>query len=280
MVRVQGQLGLEGIPGKLVRVTPAKLANWEGCPRKFRMTYLDRPAPARSGARANATLGAVVHNTLKAFFELPPAQRTAEKAVLLVRQCWKDDGFAGRVQAARYRERAQRWVADYVERLAPGTEPVAVERWVSASVGSIIAEGRVDRIDRRNGELVIVDYKTGRRAATDEDARESRALALYAVAARRTLRAPTGRVELHHLPSGQVGAWEHTRASLDEHVERAERLAGELQSASDSFEGGAAGPDVFPANPGGRCAWCEFRAHCPEGQQAAPAAEPWAGLAE
>ncbi|MCX2733402.1 PD-(D/E)XK nuclease family protein [Saccharopolyspora sp. NFXS83] len=277
---MQGQLGLEGIPGKLVRVTPAKLANWDRCPRKFRMTYLDRPAPSRSGARANATLGAVVHNALKAFFELPIAQRTPEKAVLLVRQCWKSDGFADFEQADEYRGRAQRWVAEYVERLGPDADPVAVERWVSAPAGTIIAEGRVDRIDRRDGALVVVDYKTGRRASTDEDARDSRALALYAVATRKTLRGETGRVELHHLPSGRVGAWEHDRASLDEHVRAAERSAAELQAASDTFEEGDGGRTAFPPKPGAQCAWCEFRAHCPEGQQAAPPAAPWAGLAE
>ncbi|MFR9729869.1 RecB family exonuclease [Saccharopolyspora sp. MS10] len=277
---MQGQLSLEGIPGKLVRVTPAKLATWEACPRKFRMTYLDRPAPTRSGARANATLGAVVHNALKAFFELPAAERTPEQAVLLVRRCWKSDGFADLRQADEHRERAQRWVADYVERLDPAAEPVAVERWVSAAAGTIIAEGRVDRVDRRGGALVIVDYKTGRRAPTDEDARDSRALALYAVAARKTLRDRTGRVELHHLPTGRVGSWEHTEDSLDGHVRRAEELAGELRTASDAFEEGTGGDSTFPARPGARCGWCEFRAHCPEGQRAAPAEAPWAGLAE
>ena len=60
-------------------------------------------------------------------------------------------------------------------------------------------------------ELVVVDYKTGRHLLSVDDARSSLALAIYALAAARALRRDCRRVELHHLPSGQVLAWEHTR---------------------------------------------------------------------
>ncbi len=52
------------------------------------------------------------------------------------------------------------------------------------------------------GELVVVDYKTGRHVLTVDDARTSLALALYALAAERVMRRPCRRVELHHLPTG------------------------------------------------------------------------------
>lgn len=278
--RVQGQLGLEGIPSRLVRVTPARLATWAGCPRKYRMTYLDKPTPPRAGARAHSTLGAVVHNALRAFFELRPAQRTPERAAELVGRCWKSDGFESAQQAAEWRERARGWVADYV-RETDVDAPVALERWVSAPVGSIIAEGRVDRIDRRGEELVVVDYKTGRRALTTADARESRALALYALAARTTLRGPCRRVELHHLPSGSVVSWEHTEDTLTEHLRSAEQLAAELRSAGEAHESGQyRDEELFPPRVGRHCSWCDFRAHCPEGRQAAPESSPAALLGE
>ena len=268
------------MPGRLVRVTPARLATWDGCPRKYRMTYLDKPTPPRAGAWAHSTLGAVVHNALRAFFELPLVQRTPERAAELVGRCWKSDGFESARQAAEYRERARGWVADYVR----GTDvdaPVALERWVSAPAGSIIAEGRVDRIDRRGAEFVVVDYKTGRRALTTADARDSRALALYALAARKTLRGRCCRVELHHLPSGSVVSWEHTEDTVTEHLRSAEQLAAELRSAGEAHEAGQyRDEELFPPRVGRHCSWCDFRAHCPEGRQAAPASSPAALLGE
>lgn len=277
---MQGQLGLEGIPSRLVRVTPARLATWAGCPRKYRMTYLDKPTPRRAGAWAHSTLGAVVHNALRAFFGLRVSERTPERAAELVGSHWKSDGFAGPQQAADYRERAQGWVADYV-RATDVQAPIALERWVSAPAGSIIAEGRVDRIDQRGDELVVVDYKTGRRALSTADARDSRALALYAIGTRKTLRRSCRRVELHHLPTGSVVSWEHTEDSLNEHLRSAEDLAAELRAAGEAHEAGEQrDEELFPPRVGGHCSWCDFRAHCPEGRQAAPESSPAALLGE
>lgn len=287
---MQGQLELEGIPNRLVRVTPARLATWSTCPRRYRMAYVDRPTPSRRGAWAHSTLGAVVHNVLRALFELPAPRRTADRADALLRKYWKNDGFAGPDQAAEYRARAQRWLVGYLDGVDDGSAPVALERWVSAQVATIIAEGRVDRIDRRGDELVIVDYKTGRRAPSAEDARDSQALAMYAVAARSTLHRDCHRVELHHVPSARVRAWDHDEASLGEHMSRAEEFAGQLRAATEAVPDRPA-PDrtpaeaavaerEFPARSGPHCASCDFRRHCPEGQRAAPESEPWALLGE
>ena len=57
-----------------------------------------------------------------------------------------------------------------------------------ATTATLAISGRVDRVDDRGDELVVVDYKTGRRGLTDDDARGSQALALYVLAVRRTMR--------------------------------------------------------------------------------------------
>jgi putative RecB family exonuclease len=268
------QLGLDFEAPRLVRVTPARLGTWDDCPRRYRLTYLDRPAPVRSGARGASTLGAVVHLALRSLFALPPAQRTPEAAARLVDRHWNSEGFRDAEQAHQYRERARGWLADYAEGAAE-VDAVGLEQWVSVAVGGIVAEGRVDRIDRRGDELVVVDYKTGR-APTVEDARESRALALYALGVERTLRRRCVEVELHHLPSGHVAGWRHDRASLAAHVAAAERSAAALAAAAEALE---ADPDTpFPARPAPRCGSCDVRRHCPEGRAAAPESEPWAQL--
>jgi putative RecB family exonuclease len=284
VVIVQGQLGLDGMPQKLVKVTPSKLSTWADCPRRYRMAYLDRPTPPRGGAWAHSTLGAVVHNSLRDLFLLPPAERTAQRAASLTRKqwpaSWSDAGFRDAEQAAAQRERAIEWIGEYVAGVDVGFEPIGLERWVAAPVGTIVAEGRVDRIDERGGESVIVDYKTGRHALTVDDARGSQALALYALAARRTLRRPCRRVELHHLPSGSVAAWEHTEDSLGRHLRRAEEAAEEIQLASDTLEAGGYPDVLFPPSTGRHCSWCDFRRSCAEGRAAAPDIEPWAMLGE
>ncbi|WP_028923627.1 RecB family exonuclease [Pseudonocardia acaciae] len=272
-------MSLDGMPRRLFKITPSRLATWLDCPRRYRMTYLDRPPPSRGGAWAHSTLGAVVHNALRALFDLDPPRRTPEAGARLVDRNWNGEGFRDDEQAATYRERARGWVADYVAELDVTDEPVGVERWVSVPTGRIVAEGRVDRIDRRGDELVVIDYKTGRNPLTVDDARSSPALALYALAVRRTLRRHCRRVELHHLPSGEVAAWEHTEPSLQRHLTRMEEAADDAALATDTLAAGGDPEALFPPRTSPGCSYCDFRRHCPQGQAAAPDREPWALLA-
>jgi putative RecB family exonuclease len=281
------QLGLDAldpafVPRPLLRVTPARLATWVDCPRRYRLTYVDRPAPPRSGARAANTLGAVVHLALRSYYDLPAPRRTPDAAAALVDRHWSAEGFRDAAQAAGYRLRAREWVADYVTGAGAGATPVALERWVSVPTPRIVAEGRVDRIDRRpapdrTDELVVVDYKTGQ-APTPDDALRSPALALYAVAARHTLHRPCSRVELHHVPTGEVAAATHDEASLHGHLTRAADTAEEAADAADALAAGGDRDTLFPPRPAARCGSCDVRRHCPEGRAAAPEREPWASL--
>jgi len=272
------QLGLDFDTPRLVRVTPARLAVWADCRRRYRMTYLDRPAPPRGGAWAHATLGAVVHLALRTLLDLPPAARTPERAAALVDAHWSSEGFRDTAQVVEYRERARGWVADYVADLPADIEIAALEKWVTVATERIVAEGRVDRIDRRGAEHVIVDYKTGR-MPTPESARDSTALALYAIATERTLRRTCRQVELHHLPTGTVAAWEHDRASLAAHVAAAEETAGLLADAADDLAAGGDPELLFPPTTGPGCGSCDMRRNCPEGRAAAPERPAWSLLA-
>ena len=102
------------------------------------------------------------------------------------------------------------------------------------------------------------------------------------MAAARVLRRPCHRVELHHLPTGTVHAWEHTEATLARQVGRAEDIAAECAAADDEFRAGLPDPggvdEVFPPSPGPGCGWCDFRAVCPEGSAADLRPPPLDGL--
>ena len=150
----------------------------------------------------------------------PDATAHRTNGGLLVERNWQSDGFRDEAQSASWRRTARAWVEHYLAETDADDEPVGVERTIAATTKRLAVSGRVDRIDDRGGELVIVDYKTGRKQLTEDDARGSQALALYALGARRTLRRECRRVELHHLPTGDVAAWEHTDESLQRQVAR------------------------------------------------------------
>ena len=273
------------MPARLYACTPTRLSTWLDCPRRYRMVYLDRPAPAKGPPWAHNSLGASVHNALAGWWRLPAPERTVAAAGAALERGWLEDGFAGPDQSAAHRARARRMVEDYVAGLDPDAEPAGVERTVALRTDRITVSGRIDRLDERPGfggtELVVVDYKTGRRPLSAAGARSSLALALYALAAGRVLRRPCRRVELHHLPTGEVHAAEHTDAGLARHLRRAEELGAECAAADQRYRDAGPGPAAdaaFPPRPGPGCGWCDYRAHCPEGAAASPARRPWEGL--
>jgi RecB family exonuclease len=277
---MSSQETLAGMPTRLYRATPTRLTTWLDCPRRYRFTYLDRPPPPKGPPWAHNTLGAAVHVALADWWRQPVARRTVAAAGGLLDRAWRTDGFRDDAQADEWRVRCREMVERYVGRLDPADEPRGVERTVSVVHRGVALSGRVDRIDERsNGELLVVDYKTGRHLLTVDDARSSLALAVYAAATARTLRRPCRRVELHHLPTGEVLAWDHEERSLGRHLDRADDIAGECAAADEAFRHGRAGADVFPPRPSPICGWCDFRGACPEGRAAVPDQPSWAGLA-
>jgi putative RecB family exonuclease len=162
-----------------------------------------------------------------------------------------------------------------------------VERTVGARTEQIVLSGRIDRLDERRGpggdrELAVVDYKTGRRPLTTDDARTSMPLALYALAVGRVFHAVCRRVELHHLPTASTAAWEHSDEGIARQLRRAESIAAECAGADEQFRAGLATAEVdgvFPPRPGPACGWCDYRQLCPQGTAASAPRNPWDGLA-
>jgi RecB family exonuclease len=282
------QLEFSGMPRRLYSCTPTRLHSWLACPRRYRMTYLDRPPPPKGPPWAHNSMGAAVHNALAGWWRLPLAKRSVAAAGQLVGQGWIGNGFADETQSMRHRQRAIEMVEGYVAGLNPADEPAGVERTVATRTDTIAVSGRIDRLDARPAEtgaveLVVVDYKTGRHLLTTDDARSSLALALYALAAERALRRPCRRVELHHLPSGQVLSWSHSDESLARHLGRAEDIAAECAQADGLLHAGLPAQrydEVFPPRPGPSCGWCDYLRHCPEGGAAAVTRRPWDGLGQ
>jgi len=279
------QLGLPGMPTRLFSCTPTRLTTWLDCPRRYRFTYLDRPPPPKGPPWAHNSLGSSIHLALAGWHRLDARERSVEAAGRLLERAWLRDGFRDDERGAACKSRAREMVMRYVATLDPDVEPLGVERTVGMRTEVLAVSGRLDRLDLRDGPdgevLVVVDYKTGRRDLNVFDARSSLALALYALAAGRTFRRDCVRVELHHVPSGEVISHEHTAESLQRHLARAESIGAEAGAADSAFRNGlssAEADELFPTQVSPSCRFCDFVRWCPAGFAAHTPADPWVAV--
>ena len=176
------------MPTPLYGASPSKLLAFLDCPRRYRFQYLDRPSPEKRRQRAHTSVGTAVHNALRDWWDLP--ERTPAAASDLVDRAWIEVGFRDGDQSREWRQRMRAAVTAYLEGIDPATQPVGIERTVSFVSEDLRLTGRIDRLDDRDGELVVVDYKTSRVPSTDDDARTSLPMALYAAAVWKMFRQP------------------------------------------------------------------------------------------
>ena len=268
-----------------LKVSPSKVSTWHNCPRAFLFRYIQRPRVPRL-AWAHNSFGVAVHNALKAWWELPVSERRPTAMRALMAAAWIGGGFRDQQQSDEWRARATEMTEVYLAGVDPAREPIGQERTLGFVTDSLVVEGRIDRIDEREGRYVIVDYKTGKGVPGSDEARSAEALALYALMVQRTLKKECTRVELHHIPSNTIASWEHTETSLSDHLGRVESAAADIRRAQDTLASvddavaDQVAEELFPPNPGKLCAYCEYLDLCPVGLASAERAQPWAALRE
>ena len=272
------QEAFPGMPKKLTSASPSKLDSWLQCPRKFRFQYVDRPKPP-GRMWAHQMLGISVHNALKEWWLLPIEKRTVESGISLLRASWRMEGFKDVEQSDRTLDRVEVWFGNYIKTLDPLDEPKRLEQTLSFITERLNVQGRIDRLDERDGEYVVVDYKTGRADLSEDAARQSMALAIYVQAVRKGLKKPCSQVELHHLPSGEIVSFRHTEETLNRQLERMEQIGRECGAAEIAVaEDPEKADEIFPTQTSALCGWCDYWQWCAPGQAAAAQKETWAGI--
>lgn len=267
-----------------IALSPSRLDTWESCPRRFWYAVIER---VPSVGWAHLSLGNAVHRALRDWWDAPPAARTTSRVDALVGQHWRSAGFRDEAQEAQWRTVAASMVWRYVQALDATWQPFGCERSLGAMIAGAPVNGQIDRLDPDPADpqaLVVVDYKTGSSVPSGDIARSSRALVLYAHFVERALGRRCTRVELHHVPSGQVAAWVHTPDTMARHLSRASDLIGEVTNAVLRWRGGqcdaSALDQLFPPQPGPLCGYCDAWARCAVGQAATARRQPWDGLAD
>jgi RecB family exonuclease len=180
--------------------------NSSGLVRRLSPTALDlylrdRDAFAAQGLKpissrmTPATLvGISVHRTLQLAHEtLAAPQRTPDALEALLREIWRqlprEQVFAKASTERWWGNRAVCAVRAYTELAEAQSEAMACEVPVSLFYpGGLEVSGQIDRVDRTDGGLIVIDYKTGQEPITEIELRRSPAAWCYAAGAQERYR--------------------------------------------------------------------------------------------
>jgi superfamily I DNA/RNA helicase/RecB family exonuclease len=145
-------------------------------------------------------------------------------------------------------------------------------------VAGHLVRGRIDRVDRAEGGIALLDYKTARNPATEEEAARSLQLAIYYLAALRdpelaTLGPP---VEMGLVYPARPRLGRFTRVTQRPGPDHAAQVERRLVAL---LEGAAA--ESFDPNPHADCRMCAFKPICPmwpQGEDFLAPVHPPAGI--
>jgi putative RecB family exonuclease len=245
-------------------LSPSRAGDFLTCPLLYRFRVIDRlpepPSPA-------AVRGTLVHAVLERLFDAVAAGRTPEAARALVEPEWARMQEAEPDLAGLFDDDAQRaaWLDEVMGMLdryftledPRRIEPAHRELCVEAELASgLRLRGYIDRLDvAPDGQMRIVDYKTGGSPPEEFEARALFQMRFYALTLWRAQGQVPKLLQLIYLGNGEIVSYEPDEADLRATERKVEALWIAIERAMLNRD--------WRPRPGRICDWCAHQAICP-----------------
>ncbi|MGC2112603.1 MAG: ATP-dependent DNA helicase [Candidatus Korobacteraceae bacterium] len=236
--------------GHVRALSASAIQQYENCPLAYKLKY-DWRLPEEPSAALQ--LGSAVHAALKAYFDGVKAGRAPDEDTVIA--CFLDElskaKFDDPVQRGLCEKAGREQLAWFLrsEHAQPRGEILETEHSFRVEIGGAKVKGRLDRLDRVDGGVAIVDYKTGK-PLTQEDADKSLQLSIYALGAQDLGHIPAALIFLN-LSNGTAVEARRTPQQLREAANKVAEVAAKI----------AAGE--FEPKTGQNCVRCSYNSICP-----------------
>ncbi len=244
-------------------LSPSRASQFKTCPQQFKFSNVDKIKEPTNLVQAKGT---TVHQALEDLYDLPSDERTPEVLYDLFRKAWSNvRGNDEHINLFDSLEEEREWgqeglnlLHNYLKLENPQSfEPLEQERWVRGSIEDLNLRGILDRMDQdTSGNLIIVDYKSGKAPMAKYKEPRFFALKLYALLIRDELGVTPKELKLIYLKNSTIHTLKVNDLMLDE--ARSEILT-IWEDIKRAFE-----ENNFPATKNALCKdWCYYKPICP-----------------
>ncbi|MDD3285644.1 MAG: UvrD-helicase domain-containing protein [Patescibacteria group bacterium] len=246
------------------RFSFSQLAAYKTCPLQYKFAFILKvPAPAD---KPSLIFGRVMHNVfydfLKPLSNGPQASLFGDVAIdpeilsfkrleKVLADYWLEDGYESAAQREEYKKKAKKSIRAFHEAFcnAAVPSPLFLEKSFSFKIGGETLKGTIDRVDRLDGGVEVIDYKTGSpKDKLDWDSK--RQLILYHLFLEEVLQIKVLSLKYYYVEDGSFLAF------LPKETEK-EKLREEIKSQIEAIKA-----RNFSPHPSEMCKHCDFKNIC------------------
>jgi len=249
----------------IMRISYSALESFQTCPLKYKYSQIDKIKEPKTKEQV---FGNYLHQVLRWFYEKDPHFPTLESLIDYYYKHWpkESEGYkwTNDKEEKDYFEEGLRILKDYYKANFPVKSIIldletkfeaVVDEKPNEKGGLHILTGIIDRIDKLpDGNLEIIDYKSGKRMSSKEEIDKNLQLSIYAIGLKNRwpkIEYEKMRFSLYFLKFNEK--IESTRTEED--IKKAENKIIDLihQIQKSSFE----------PKPSAFCHWCGYKSICP-----------------